>query len=84
MVTTKHHSREMEHTEYGLPVIISVPPELKLYPGEVVELKLLPKPAPRPTPPPPPPPAAPKTNAPPPAVTNKPPAAATNAPAAKK
>lgn len=74
--------REVPHTESGLPVIINVPPELKLFPGEVVELTLLPKPAPAPVPPPPP---APTTNAAPPVVTNKPPAAATtNAPPANK
>jgi pyruvate/2-oxoglutarate dehydrogenase complex dihydrolipoamide acyltransferase (E2) component len=59
--------RENPHTEYGLPVIVSVPSELKLFPGEIVELTLLAKPVP-PTPPLPPP--APKTNAPPPVATN--------------
>ncbi len=28
--------------ELGLPLLISVPPELKLYPGEIVDLRLLP------------------------------------------
>ncbi len=75
------------HTELGLPVIVNVPPGLKLFPGETVELTFLRKPAPQPaTLPSSPqaptnaPSAAPKTNAPPPATTNAPAPAATEAP----
>jgi hypothetical protein len=59
--------QEVPHIEYGLPVIVNVPPELQLFPGEVVELTLLPKPAAQPRPVPV---SIPKTNMPPQAVTN--------------
>jgi hypothetical protein len=68
---------DMPHVEYGLPIIVSVPPQLKLFPGEIVDLTILSKPAPKPVPPTPPA----KTNAVPAAATNAP---ATNAPPAKK
>lgn len=32
------------HAELGLPIIVSIPPELKLFPGEIVDLTLLPMP----------------------------------------
>ena len=71
---------EVAHYELGLPLIVSVPPDLKLYPGEVVDLTIQP-----PTPPPVPVVAPAPTNAPPvTATTNAPPPAATNAPPAKK
>ncbi len=33
------------HAELGLPIVVSIPPELKLFPGEIVDLTLLPNPA---------------------------------------
>jgi pyruvate/2-oxoglutarate dehydrogenase complex dihydrolipoamide acyltransferase (E2) component len=57
-------------TELGLPLIVAVPAGLKLYPGEIVDLRLLPAP-PAPPPKPPRPAPAPK------------PRPGTNAPAAK-
>jgi len=70
---------ETTYSEYGLPVIINVPPELNLYPGEVVDLTILPKPALKPAPQLPPP-SVPKTNTPSVVVTNTSPPAATNKP----
>ena len=66
--TSKHSSHEVDHNELGLPLIVSVPSDLKLYPGEIVDLTILP-----PTPPPPPAPIAAPT------PTNAPTATATNA-----
>lgn len=66
-------SSDSAHVEYGLPVIVSVPPELKLFPGEIVDLTILPELAPKPPAKPQPAPTAPKTNAAPATVTNAPP-----------
>jgi hypothetical protein len=33
----------MANTELGLPLSISVPPSLKIRPGELVDMKLVPK-----------------------------------------
>jgi hypothetical protein len=81
-LAVSHGRHEVTHSELGLPLIISVPADLKLYPGEIVDLTIRP-----PAPPLPPPtvsftPAP--TNPPPAATTNAPAPAATNAPPAKK